>query len=271
MSIRVCISLVLYQHQITDILPLLSSIASFSFCEPRYSTQLCIYDGSKEQFNGPTLAEIQACAPGVKLLYTEGKNIGFGCANNFNYCQASLSGDDIFVVANPDVSFASVDLVRLLDWLVSRPTVACLAPLIIGSSGAIQFSVKRNPTVLSLLLGRFQGLTKFSFFHAYDLNHRNLDKDYSRDCISSPYLSGCFLLIPSRFYSKSGGFCSHFFLHLEDADFVRRLSMLGETVHNPIGTVTHLWSRGSHSSFAQTLHLMKSCFVYFRIWGLRVF
>jgi GT2 family glycosyltransferase len=207
----------------------------------------------------------------VEILYAKGENIGFGRANNLNYRQASLSCKDIFIVANPDVSFAPVDLVRLLDWLVSNPSVSCLAPLIVGSTGVIQYSAKKNPTVLSLLLGRFHCLTKLSFLCGYDSNHRNLCYDYKRDCILTPYLSGCFLIIPSRFYSAVGGFCSQFFLHLEDADLVRRLSLVGETLHNPIGTVTHLWARGSHRSFVQALYLFQSCITYFRIWGFKLF
>jgi GT2 family glycosyltransferase len=271
MALRVCISVVFYRHQFADILPLLSSIASFSRCVTRYRLQLCIYDASGDTFRGPNASDLQAYAPGLEILFAKGENIGFGRANNFNYLQASLSDDEIFVVANPDVSFFPADLVRLLDWLTSRPSVSCLAPLIIGSNGAIQYSAKRNPTILSLALGRLNSLTRLPFFHKYDYNHRNLDKDYAAVCIPSSYLSGCFLIIPSRFYSLVGGFCPHFFLHLEDADLVRRLSLVGETLHNPIGKITHLWARGSHKSFAQTLYLIQSCLIYFRIWGLRIF
>jgi GT2 family glycosyltransferase len=271
MAIRVCISLVLFRHQVADIFPLLSSVASFSRFDPRYSTELSLYDGSGALFHGPSLQEIQACTPGVKIFYSKGENIGFGRANNFNYCQASLSGSDIFIIANPDISFTPEDLVRLLVWLLSKPSVACLAPLIVGSTGAIQYSAKRNPTVLSLALGRFHDLTRLGFLCRYDAYHRNLDKDYARDCIPCSYLSGCFLIIPSRFYSRVGGFCSQYFLHLEDADLVRRLSLFGEALHNPVGTVTHLWARGSHKSLAQTFRLIQSCIIYFRIWGLRIF
>jgi GT2 family glycosyltransferase len=207
----------------------------------------------------------------VAVLYEKGDNIGFGKGNNFNYRQALLSNNDIFVVANPDISFVAADLVRLLDWQFSEPSVACMAPLVVGANGAIQHSAKRNPTVLSLALGRFPCLTRFRFLQRYEVWHKNLGVNYKTDCIVSPYLSGCFLMIPSRFYSMVGGFCPRFFLHLEDADLVRRLSSVGQTLHNPIGCVTHLWARGSHKSLTQSLHLVKSCITYFRIWGLALF
>jgi len=271
MSIRVCISLVLFRHSIEDVRDLLYSINAFSSSVSAYNTQLYIYDGSGESFYGPSFAELQAPMPGVAFLYHKGINIGFGRAHNFNYRQACLSEVDIFIVANPDISFATSDLSLLLGWLVSKPSVACLAPLIVGPSGAIQYSAKHNPSLLSLAIGRFPWLARVSILCRYDLWHRNLDKNYDKDCIPSPYLSGCFLIIPSRFYSMVGGFSPKFFLHLEDADLVRRLSLVGETLHNPIGSVMHLWARGSHKSFVQTLHLLRSCITYFRIWGLRLF
>lgn len=271
MPIQVCISLVLFRHQISDILPLLSSILNFANSSSCYKVILSIYDGSGINFDAPTYIEVQERIPGVELFYSKGANIGFGSANNFNYSQASLSCNDIFIVANPDVSFEPADLLRLLDWLVSKPSVACLAPLIVGSRGTIQYSAKRNPTILSLALGRFPWLTKLQFLQNYDAAHRNLDKNYAIDCIESPYLSGCFLLIPSRFFTDVGGFSPQFFLHLEDADLVRRLSLVGETLHYPVGTVTHLWARGSHGSLRQTFYLFQSVITYFRIWGFRLY
>jgi len=271
MSIRVCISLVLYRHSLDDIRPLLSSIATFSCYPSHYRAELCVYDGSSYAIAGPTLSLLMTYLPGVEVFFKRGRNIGFGRANNFNYQQASLSDADFFIVANPDISFAAADLIRLLNWLASQSSVACVAPLVVDVEGAIQHSAKCNPTILSLFLGRFHCLTKIGFLRFYDLRHKNLDKDYQRECIQSPYLSGCFLIIPSRYYSLVGGFCPRFFLHLEDADLVRRLSSVGETLHNPLGSVIHLWARGSHKSLPQTLHLIQSCIAYFRIWGFSLY
>ena len=271
MAVRVCFSLVLYRHVLDDIRPLLSSIASLTTCASRLSTQLCVYNASGEDFDGPSFSELQACVPGLALQYEKGENIGFGKANNFNFHQALLSDKDFFIVANPDISFAPADLLPLLDWLITESSVACVAPLVVGPTGALQHSAKRNPTVLSLALGRFPWLTRFRFLQRYEVWHKNLGINYKTSCIASPYLSGCFLIIPSRFYFMVGGFCPRFFLHLEDADLVRRLSSVGETLHNPVGCVTHLWARGSHKSLSQSLHLVKSCVTYFQIWGFALF
>jgi len=74
-------------------------------------------------------------------------------------------------------------------------------------------------------------------------------------------------LIPSWAYIKVGGFSEQYFLHFEDADIVRKLSMYGYTKHVPLGRVTHGWARGSHTSPSQILSLMRSYLIYSIIWG----
>jgi hypothetical protein len=51
---------------------------------------------------------------------------------------------------------------------------------------------------------------------------------------------------------------------------VRRLSSVGETLHNPIGVVVHGWARGSHTSLFQILSLLRSFILYSQIWGFRI-
>jgi len=260
---------VLYQHRLSSIRPLLASILDFAEQFRQYHTSLAIYDGSQDGKELPTAAEIKRLLPGVNLQYTKGTNIGYGRANNSNYNAASLQPDDFFIVTNPDITFEAGQLVPLLAWMAGNPDVSCAAPLVVGADGAIQYSAKRNPTLLSLALGRFPLLTALPWLRRYDRIHKNAFRNYPSECFSSSYLSGCFLAIPSRSYDAVGGFCSHYFLHLEDADLVRRLASIGRTVHNPKACVVHTWSRGSHKSFRQMASLLRSMLIYFSIWGLR--
>ena len=269
MSRRIVFSLVLYQHRIIDFLPLLHSVSSLAYHRFDYSVALAVYDASPASFPAVSVDEIAESIPAVNLIYHKARNIGFGSANNYNFKSSCLSGSDIFVVANPDISFVSHEITPLFDWLwESAGRVSCVAPLIANSCGDIQFSAKRNPTLLSLLLGRFGFLRRFNRFLEYDSWHRNLTSDYASQVITSPYLSGCFLVIPCHYYLLVGGFCERFFLHLEDADLVRRLSGVGLSLHNPIARVTHLWARGSHSSLFQMYWLSRSLILYWSIWGL---
>jgi len=265
---RVAFSLVLFRHTLEDILPLLKSLSSLAAHRPDYHLYVVIYDASPAAFHSPFILDLEDSTPGVTLSYQKLSNIGFGSANNINFKTAMLSSVDLFVVVNPDISFASQELSPLLDWIQDNALrVSCVAPLVVNASGEIQYSAKRNPTFLSLLLGRISVLRRMHFFARYDSWHRGLDNDYTKCCFDSSYLSGCFLIIPSCYYLAVGGFCERFFLHLEDADLVRRLSGVGRTLHNPIGRVTHLWARGSHRSIVQMCMLVRSYIIYASIWG----
>jgi GT2 family glycosyltransferase len=266
----ICFSLVLYKHSIESLSPLLSSIRLLADHAPWLRILLCVYDGSPLGHPSPSKEELMRDLPSLDILYSRGKNVGFGSANNINFIRAPLAPFDVFAVVNPDIRFSPEQLLPLLYWAFSSTDYACVAPLILLESGAIQYSVKHDPTVLSLLLGRFECLKRFNLLRKYDSWHKNLGCDYSSAVIPSTYMSGCFLLIPAWAYDRVGGFCEKYFLHVEDADIVRRLSTVGSCLHNPIGVVVHGWARGSHSSLSQILSLLKSFLLYSWIWGFRL-
>ncbi len=267
----ICFSLVLYRHDIKSIDPLLLSIQSLVSHAPSFRVLLCIYDGSPYSWESPTEAQLRSRLSSIDVLFERGVNLGFGRANNKNFYAATLGPNDLFAVVNPDIRFSADQLLPLVAWLLDQPDCACVAPLVLLEDGTFQYSAKRDPTVLSLLLGRFDCLNRIHFFSKYDSWHKNLHRDYASEEIASSYLSGCFLLVPAWAFSRVGGFCEKYFLHVEDADLVRRLSGLGKTLHNPIGVVVHGWARGSHYSLVQVISLLKSFVLYCKIWGLRIF
>lgn len=261
---RVVFSLVLYKHKLADIRPLLDSLAAQLTPLP-FDLSLHIYNSTSSYI---TYQQIAHVAPNLDISFVNGKNIGYGASNNLNFSVAKPGLNDLFIICNPDIYFNWATLLPLIEWIVNQNDVSCCAPLVLNDSDTIQYTAKKNPTLLSLALGRLSFLTFVPFLHKYTFFHSNKDRDYLRDCISSSYLSGCFLLVPAYYYTCVKGFSESYFLHLEDADFVRSLSSYGRTIHNPLGRVNHRWSRGSHRSFRQMLHLMRSMFIYFRKWGL---
>jgi len=267
---RVVFSLVLYKHCLDEVMPLLRSIKDLKlFCED-ISFHLSVYDADRSGDVVEFRDSIAGAVEDLSFSYVNAPNVGFARANNFNAGCLLYVPSELFIVANPDTSFLSFELAPLLYWVLGRKMVSCAAPLVINPGGATQFSAKHNPTFLSLLLGRLSVLTALTVFARYDFWHRNLGSCYERDVISSTYLSGCFLVIPSLSFREVGGFSARYFLHLEDADIVRRLSGCGLTVHNPIGKVSHRWARGSHKSLFQTFHLLRSIFVYTFSWGMNL-
>ncbi|MCP9823667.1 hypothetical protein [Cyanobium sp. L1E-Cus] len=268
---RIIFSLVLYRHSLAAIKPLLCSIRRISNSSSNHSFALSIYNASPHDSDDVGPAQIRSLVGGCDILYEHGRNIGFGAANNKNFYSSQSEDDFLFVVVNPDISFDPTSLLSLFDWAASRQDVSCVAPLVLNPGGVIQHSAKHDPTLVSLLIGRFSWLKSIQAFKRYDGWHRNLHYDYRTQCIESTYLSGCFMVIPSSCYLKVGGFCERYFLHLEDADITRRLSRHGVTMHNPVGAVEHRFARGSHHSLLQMIHLTRSLVVYSMLWGLKFF
>ena len=51
--------------------------------------------------------------------------------------------------------------------------VVCLSPLIYNNFNKLQYSAKRNPTILSLLIGRFNFLEKINILKKYLSKNQN--------------------------------------------------------------------------------------------------
>lgn len=270
---NIVFSLVLYKHRVSDITPLLSSISSLSciLCST-CDLNLYIFDNSlAPDIDILSLREHLVTKVSCHLS-SDRRNIGFGKGHNYNFSCAStqvsgfLSENSIFCPVNPDTSFDHFSISDLLSWFTSGPCICC-APLIYTAGNHIQYTAKRNPSFLSLLLGRFPWLRSAPVLERYYSSFINLDRDYRADIFQADYLSGCFLFIKSLAYEHVNGFSPEYFLHLEDADLTRKLSNIGTCVHCPIGIVYHRWARGSHKSFSQTFHLMCSYIAYTRKWG----
>ncbi len=266
---KVVFSLVLYKHSYKEIYPLLKDIDDFyNFALPqKISTELKIYD------NSPKIKDsFKNCLKKNYInYYLDSNNIGFGKAHNMNLLhKKEISKETVFIIINPDISFKYKEL---FDYLCSfiKSNYVCAAPLILNESGKIQYSAKKNPTLLSLILGRFKIFTKLYILDNYYKNHINYYINYQKEKIKSSYLSGCFLIVKSECFYKVNGFDKRYFLHLEDADFTRMCSNYGEVVHDPSLKIIHRWARGSHKSFRQMFCLCISLIKYFWKWGFEVF
>ncbi len=266
MMYRVFFSLVLYNQSFEKIKDLLENISDFERLAKKNNieVQLLILDNSTDNLN-LDFSEFRF----IKYIFNK-KNIGFGRGHNKNLFSINFLSTDVYLIINPDITFNPYELFRYVEKFFISDYV-CISPLIKNPSGKIQYSVKRNPTVLSLLLGRFNFLTKIRIFKNYYEDHINYKFDYLKHKIQSSYLSGCFLLVKAFTYHKVKGFDPSYFLHLEDADFTRMCSIEGKVLHNPECTVFHEWARGSHKSLKQMFFLLNSMFIYFKKWGFKIF
>ena len=265
---KIVFSVVTFGHSIKDICPLLQSINGFR----NLIDDVYLYINENKSLRGYLLDQRCFYRIGVPVVYSRTENIGYGAANNRNFELLDGCSDLLFVVCNPDITFTAKGLENLTAIFErGKGSLACVAPLINNLKGNVQYSVKKEPTVLSLILGRCSWLRIIPILSRYDFWHKNMDADYLNDEIQANYLSGCFLVIHGSFYKRVGGFDENIFLHLEDADIVKRLSLIGRTIHSPSVYVVHGWARGSHRSFRQMFCLVKSSFQFFYKHGLKLY
>ena len=271
---KLVFSLVIYKHSLEYLKPLFNSISALSSTSP-FNIHLLIHDNSPTPFHADPIKDYLYQFSSFSFVYiTSGSNIGFGRGHNHNLYSFSktLSDDDLLIIVNPDISFLPDQVQLLVEWFSGRlNSFACVAPLILLPNGTIQYSAKKNPSLLHLLVSRVSSLRIIPFLSNSFKSYVNSSRDYRSELIHSSYLSGCFLLLRTSTFFAVGGFTHSFFLHLEDADFVRKCSSILPCVHYPYSYVTHLWARGSHNSMKQMLYIAHSFILYSRIWGFALF
>ena len=135
-------------------------------------TLLHIYDNSP--FKNDALTKL------IKKDYIryihDSRNLGYGRAHNKNLLRKNYSkSNTVFVVINPDITFDYLELFNYLENFVDSKYL-CVAPLVKNDKGEIQYSAKKNPTLLSLILGRFKFLRFLKIFDNYQKIHLNLIK-----------------------------------------------------------------------------------------------
>lgn len=266
---KVIFSLVLFKQSLDVISPLLLNINNFYNygLKNDVRTYLSIYDNSP--FRNNELSKLLN-KKYIKYVFDK-RNIGFGRAHNKNLLtNKNFDNNTVFIVVNPDITFDYIDLFNYLRSF-NKSNNVCVAPLVVNEREQIQYSVKKNPTLLSLFIGRFKCLRALKKIDLYYKYHVNFIRNYKSEKINATYLSGCFLIVKSSIYKKVAGFDNRYFLHLEDADFTRMCSSFGNVLHDPSLKVVHKWARGSHKSLRQMICLFISLIKYFRKWGFELF
>lgn len=169
----------------------------------------------------------------IKLLSNEAPR-GFGANHNAAFGQC---GSKYFLVLNPDIVFIANPFAHLMAAL-QLSDVAVTAPLVVASDGSVEDSVRRFPTVSSLLgkaLGRDDG--------RYQLTAGQPD-------IEPDWIGGMFMLFEASNYRAVGGFDEAYFLYYEDVDICVRLwRQKRRIVACPAVQVIHNAQRASHRSW----------------------
>ena len=202
-------------------------------------------------FNIPEVLDIPA---DVRILLIN--NISpCGFASNHNAAFA-LCKNSFFCPLNPDIEFTTNPFKPLLKALHSyRATLA--VPLILSDDGRVEDSLRRFPTLASLLKKYFGGN---GGRYNVNLGHRAFSPDWA---------AGMFLLFRARDFELLGGFDRGFFLYYEDVDICARAWNAGmKIVACPSVSVIHKARRESHKNLRfLRWHLESMARYFWKHWG----
>ncbi|MGB0891023.1 MAG: glycosyltransferase [Flavobacteriaceae bacterium] len=191
-------------------------------------------------------------------------NIGFGSAHN-KVIKEITNKSKFHLILNPDVSFKPNVVPNLIDKLDIEKSVSMIAPKVVFPNGEHQFSCRRYPTSLELIIRRTNFL-KPIFKNIVDKGEYK-DKDLSKP-FNPEYITGCFQLYKTKDLIKIKGFDERYFLYMEDVDICKKIDMTNkEKLYYPEEKITHILKQGSSKSFKLFFRHLISAFKYYRKWG----
>lgn len=199
-------------------------------------------------FNVPenrTFVENYADLP-IRTIVNE-RPAGFGANQNAAF---QKSHGRFFVIVNPDIRIAQLDLNALLAPLEHSLVAAC-APLVVSSDGAIQDSSRRFPTIIGLACRILSG-------------RRGAEYSIGKEPIRVDWVAGMFVVFSRQAYEQVGGFDERYFMYFEDVDICARLRRAGlQIVLQPSTSVIHDAQRASHRSPVHLRWHLRSAIRYF--------
>lgn len=248
MKPRVIVSIVLFNHCYDDLKDTLSSLYDEICVE-----KIILID------NGGSGWAADIAIDKVNYIKTS-KNRGFGAGHNLAINDSS-DFEGYFLICNPDISFTTGQLDKLLSYAWDND-ISFISPRIIYKDGTQQYSCRLLPTPFNLFLRRFFPKRALKS----DLKYELKEADYN-NIFSPPSVSGCFMLLTNSLLQELKGFDERFFMYLEDVDLCRRALSLTKIYYYPETTVVHLFNKGSYKSKLLLCYHIRSAISYFNKWG----
>lgn len=191
-------------------------------------------------------------------------NPGFGAAHNIAIKKAMVARAKYHFVVNPDVSFPTSVIEKMVAYLDSNDRVGMMMPQVLNEDNSIQHLPKLLPTPWSIpkriLNKRYGWFAQFA--NDYELRDVPSDKIYS-----APIISGCFTLFRLEALKKIGIYDDKFFMYFEDWDLSRRMHVYYDTIYFPEVSIYHGYESGANKSGKLFRIFLKSAVCYFNKWG----
>ncbi len=194
--------------------------------------------------NGSTDATVELLQGRNDVLLVRSTNLGYAAGVN---CGVRTAPDaDAYLVLNPDL-ITHPRLVERLEAALTEPGVGLTVPLVLGSDGRRQDSLRREPSMLRAIGLNWTGLSPFSEYVKGDSQY-----GYGRD---ADWALGAAVMFSRACYDAVGPWDESFFLYSEETDFCLRARDAGwRTRLVPDVVVVH---DGGGSGRNDTTHVMQ--------------
>lgn len=246
-------TIVLYQN---DINTLKESVESF--LKVPLSKKLFLIDNSPTNKLGNVFNSDE-----IEYVFLN-RNIGFGSAHNMVLDKIKNSSK-YHLVLNPDVKFEPNVIPNLIDALSNNNSIGMIAPKVIYPNGEHQYSCRRYPSFLELIVRR---LPLKKIFNTIIKKGEYRDRDLNASFFSE-YISGCFQLYKTQDFIKINGFDQRYFMYMEDVDICKKLDLINKKkLYYPKEEIIHKFEKGSAKKIKLLLYHIKSIIQYFYKWKI---
>jgi GT2 family glycosyltransferase len=179
-----------------------------------------------------------------------------GYAGGINRGVAAGPASRSILVLNPDAELTPGS-VEVMYQALNRPSVGIVAPMVRGSDGGLEHSLRREPTLL-----RATGLGRSG--HPRFCEHMANDEEYVESRVVD-WALGAVLLVSRGCYDALGGWDATYFLHSEETDFCLRARDAGWTTFYEASVhVVHLGKRSGYSSAVHAMQTVNRVRLYRR-------
>ena len=177
--INITASIVLFEENIHEL-----SKAVSSFLKSPISKKLFLIDNSRSDELKDKFTHSD-----IEYIFT-GKNVGFAAGHNL-VLEKIKKKSKYHLVVNPDVSFEPEVIPNLISEMEKDKDISLIAPKVLFPNGEHQFSCRRYPSLLELMVRR-TGLLKSMFSSIIkkgEYDDKNLTKAFCPE-----FIHGCFHL-----------------------------------------------------------------------------
>ena len=184
----------------------------------------------------PVADMIESAWPDIDVY--RANNAGFAAANN--KALRRVRGRYVLLL-NPDVEVTRGTFEALVSALDERPRVGMASVIQRAPSGALQYSIRRDPRPLRMLGEALAPGRLSKIFRWGEVEART--SLYAKEC-SADWLCGAFLIARAEVVEQIGALDDRFFLYSEETDWCYRCRQAGWDVrHLPVMTITHHTSK----------------------------